>query len=81
MLKLYCVLLNNNSFVFLSLIDLILPKSKFRIQNKNSIQKNSEVSYTSKLPQFAQEIIESEGSTKNGVINTLIFLCRIRAIT
>lgn len=72
-LKLYCVLLDNNLFVFLCVIDLILPKSKFKLQNKNSIQKNLEADCTSKLPQFAQEIFECESSTKHGVNYTLIF--------
>lgn len=74
LLKLYSVLLEKNLFIFLFMIDLILPRSDFKLQKKNKIQKLSEISHSKKLPQFTQEIISFNGTNNPNIFKLIVFV-------
>lgn len=73
LLYLYSICLNKNFFLFLNLIDLLLPKNEFRITEKKIPKNQSEQCVEQLLPEFAQEIMNSNIGFEQIDTKTLIF--------
>lgn len=73
LLKIYNFSLEKNFQTILFIIDLILPKSDFKIQKKSNKQYNLKSSPNKRLPIFAQEISAAKNHKKNK-IKSIVFI-------
>ena len=74
LLKIYNFSLEKNFQTFLFIIDLMLPKSNFKIRKKGKIQINSKPSHLKNLPNFAQEIVSVKYPMEKNKYKSLIFI-------
>ena len=74
LLKIYNFSLEKNLQTILFIIDLILPKSDFKIQKKSKMQYDFKSSNNKRLPIFAQEISAVKNHKGKNKIKSIVFI-------